>query len=289
MQNLKTMLKFIFCFLFISLLSSQHADIFGEQNQERIVLTTKRIVLEDFPGSHNPSLIKVDQGFLLTFRFLPDRYTQPWLSYIGVVLLDEFLNQISEPQLVSTRLKGSKTPSQSEDARIFRYRNRLFVMFNDSLDIVAPTTGERRDMYMAELICKEGRYSLTTPLRLVYEEKYYTQAWQKNWVPFEWNKTLLISYNLAPHEVLYANLLNGSCYHCYESNPPINWPFGRLRGSTPPLKIDGEFLAFFHSAIITESLYSNNQEIWHYFMGAYTFSADPPFNITKISPFPTRR
>ena len=38
--------------------------------------------------------------------------------------------------------------------------------------------------------------------------------------------------------------------------------------------------------MITSSPVSWGWEMWHYFMGAYTFSAEPPFQITKISQKP---
>ena len=52
---------------------------------------------------------------------------------------------------------------------------------------------------------------------------------------------------------------------------------GSLRGSTPPILDDGEYFAFFHSSIVTSSASSFGYEMYFYFMGAYTFSATPPF------------
>ena len=141
-------------------------------------------------------------------------------------------------------------------------------------------------MFIAELLHDHRHYFLSAPLKLIYEAKYNSQYWQKNWIPFEWNKTLLLSYEINPHQVLYANLHDGACYHYSETAPQLNWSLGKIRGSTPPLMVDGEFLAFFHSSIVTESQYSDGRELWHYFMGAYTFSSAPPFNITKITEYP---
>ena len=141
-------------------------------------------------------------------------------------------------------------------------------------------------MFMAELSYDNGHFTLSAPLKLICEEKYQKQLVQKNWVPFEWNKTLLITYAVNPHEVLYPNLINGTCYHCYETAASIDWKWGTLRGSTPPQLVDGEYLAFFHSGIYTSSASSWNADMWHYYMGAYTFSAEPPFNITKMTPEP---
>lgn len=251
-----------------------------------IVKASKRIYLVDYPDAYNPAIIKFGQGYLLSFRYSPERYYQPWISYIGVVLLDESFEPISKPELLKTRYGNSKTPSQSEDARIFFYRGRTFVIYNDNLDVVYPAYNDRRDIFIAELFHENDHFALSAPKKLIYEAQYNYQWWQKNWIPFESNKLLLLSYSLNPHEVIYANLANGTCFLQYSTSGDIDWKWGKLRGSTPPELVDGEYLAFFHSSIITSSPASWDWEMWHYFMGAYTFSAEPPFQITKISPTP---
>src|SRR5690348_6479093 len=80
----------------------------------KLVVATKQLEFSKFPNSFNPSLIKVEEGYLLTFRYIPDLYYYPGLSYIGIVLLDESFDPLSPPELLATRLKQSKTPSQSE-------------------------------------------------------------------------------------------------------------------------------------------------------------------------------
>ncbi|MGB7978587.1 MAG: hypothetical protein WCF19_05450 [Chlamydiales bacterium] len=259
-------------------------DIFVEPEQH-IVLSLKKIEFEKFPEAFNPSLFKLDRGYLLTFRYCPDRIHQNWFSYIGVVLLNEFLEPAGEPEILNTRPKNSKTPSQTEDARIFAFRNKLFLIYNDNINEIFFDQGKRRDMFIAELFLSGQKYQLSSPLKLFFEEKYNVLQ-QKNWVPFEWGGQLYFSYSLNPHEVLSCNLKNGVCYSAYKSAPPIQWPYGTLRGSTPAELVDGEYLAFFHSAAKLKSPASYGWKLWHYFMGAYTFSPTPPFKITKMSPKP---
>jgi predicted GH43/DUF377 family glycosyl hydrolase len=251
-----------------------------------IVLSTRQIEFKDYPGAHNPSLIEFEDGYLLTFRYSPDPRNEYYISYIGIVRLDSFFQPVGEPQLLNTRVNDTRTPSQSEDARIFTYRGRLFLIYNDNVEIEAPTLGDRRDMFIAELFFRDGRFSLSTPMKLICAEKYNLARMQKNWVPFEWNKTLLLSYTINPHDVIYPNLRDGECYIYFESEGHIEWDFGLIRGGTPALLVDGEYLSFFHSGTILSSLASWGWEMWHYFMGAYTFSAEPPFKVTKFSPYP---
>jgi predicted GH43/DUF377 family glycosyl hydrolase len=278
----KSLLLLFFFTLSLWALDQERLKI--DEDGLEIVIETKRLNFSDFPDAHNPSILRFGEYYLLCFRYIPNIYQNPWVSYIILVLLNENLDPISIPQVVSTRTKESKSPSQSEDARLFSYRGRIFLIYNDNIDEV--WAWGRRDMFITELFYENQRFSLSTPLKLIHKEKYFFQIMQKNWVPFEWNKMLFVTYTVHPHEVLYINLMNGDCYPYYVTSPPIHWHFGSLRGGAPPQLIDGEFLAFFHSASIIASPASLNQQMWHYFMGAYTFSAEPPFEITKITPVP---
>lgn len=279
--------------LCLMLLVCNQSPILGTTNtyrstfsDKKIVTSTKRIYIPSFPGAYNPSIAKYNDQYILTFRYLPNRTAQPWLSYIGVVLLDDSFEPISDAELLNTRPIFKGIPSQTEDARIFQCNGKFFVVYNDNMDFMFPSIYDRRDIYMAELLIDNGQFYLSDPIKLIHEEKYSTVLWQKNWSPFEWNNMPLFSYSINPHEVICPNPETGICQRCYETHKPIEWNFGPLRGGTPAQLIDGEYLAFFHSGIIKASPCSDNRELWHYFMGAYTFSAEPPFEITKVSSSP---
>ncbi len=279
----KIALSFLILVSFEQICADQHYDYLAPQ---KLVVATKRIYLDQYPNAWNPSILQIDGQYLLTFRYCPEPNNESFTSYIGIVILNDQFEPASTPQLLNTRSKSSKVPSQSEDARIFQYKGRLFLIYNDNADIVLTSIYERRDMYIAELFYADGVFSLGKPIKLVYEAKYNSQVVQKNWVPFVKDEALLLTYTLNPHEVLYPNLKTGICYPSYLSSANIKWNFGPLRGSTPPLLVDGEYLAFFHSGSFTSSPSSLGYDLWHYFMGAYTFSAEPPFEMTKMTPLP---
>jgi predicted GH43/DUF377 family glycosyl hydrolase len=274
-----------FLMFFASLYGGVIEDGLALTQQEQVVVATKKMTIEGFPGAHNPSIFEIDQGFLLTFRVISDLSDQPWLSYIGVVVLNEAFEQITSPQLLDVRKMGDQNPSQAEDARIFSYRGRIFLIYNDCLDEIFDS-GQRRDMVIAELFYENGRFSLSLPLKLFHAEKYPHVLCQKNWVPFEYNKQLFMGYSIFPHEVLKVNWATGACVRAYETTADIVWSWGPLRGSSAPQLIDGEYFAFFHSGTVIASSVSQGHNCWHYFMGAYTFAAEPPFNLTSWSKLP---
>jgi len=273
---------FIFLYSSYSLIAEDVLEQLARENN--IVVSSKQIIFVNYPNAFNPSIISYEDGFLLIFRYCPNALSYPWLSYIGIVRLNKDFDPIAEPELLGTRFINSKTDPQSEDARIFSYRGRLFVIYNDNIDVCPASWADKREIFIAELFCDHNHFYLSKSLKLTHGQKYQHQ--QKNWIPFEWEKQLFIAYTINPHEVLLPDLLHGVCYSTYETSFKSSWEFGTLRGSTPPILVDGEFLAFFHSGCRLSSNSSWGLELWHYFMGAYTFSAEPPFQLKKVSPMP---
>lgn len=260
------------------------AHPFYEKTGRKLVTATKRIVLNKYTDAWNPSILKIDGGYLMSFRYTPDRANQPWLSFIGIVKLNEKFDPVGEAELLDSRF-GNTVPSQAEDARLFQMQNKTYLLYNDCPNEVWYNGYQRRDMYLAELSLKSGRYVLGKPVKLVNPKKY-NNIIQKNWVPFVWNNLLYFSYSISPHDVMLPNLETGNVVTSFETSSYCAWRFGALRGGTPAVLVDGQYLAFFHSAEMTSSMASWGEKLWHYFMGAYTFSAEPPFEITGMTPFP---
>ena len=197
-------LSFVF-FLIFSIKGSEEPSV--PAVHPGLITSFKKVFIRDFPQAHNPSLIDTEWGMLMTFRWVPDN-TTPWISQIGIVLLDENLNPKTEPHFLNTRLVGSHIPSQSEDARLCKCDGRLYIVYNDNPKIVDPTIHQRRDMFVAELIYADGFFELSEPLKLMHRNNYRTVKWQKNWVPFEWENNLFLSYSIVPHEVLLPDMEN---------------------------------------------------------------------------------
>lgn len=260
-----------------------------EEGFKPLVSSMTQIILDAYPDAWNPSIIDYEEGYLMTFRITPDPL-RLHISYIGVVQLDEAFYPISQPQLLDTHIENTNISSQAEDARIFSCNGNLYLVYNDNPTLINPTSQQRRDMYLAQLSCDDkGLFSLSPPQKIYHNQKYFTQKWQKNWVPFEWEGTMLFSYSLRPHEVLFLKDETGKCNplsvaSCATLNS--EWKWGEWRGGTPALLVDEEYLGFFHSGIMTSSKVSNGVVMHHYYMGAYTFSKEPPYAITSASSKP---
>jgi predicted GH43/DUF377 family glycosyl hydrolase len=105
-------------------------------------------------------------------------------------------------------------------------------------------------------------------------------GWEKNWLWFWHDGRPHFIYMTYPHEVVKCSP-EFQVEKVWITNKIGSWPYGQPRGGSPPVRVGDEYVSFFHSAIDAHS--------WgcrRYFMGAYTFQAKPPFEITRITQNP---
>ena len=105
---------------------------------------------------------------------------------------------------------------------------------------------------------------------------------EKNWGYFTHEGRLRFVYGISPNHVVATIDEEGLCSHT-ECPSNLAWKWDQIRGGTPPILIDGEYVAFFHSSIPWKTIpkYGLRRR---YFMGAYAFEAKPPFRITRYTP-----
>lgn len=253
-----------------------------EERRASFVEETKKIEIPEYPIAFNPSIIRWQGMLLMTFRVIPDR-KQSFTSYLGIVKLDENFCPVSTPQLFELR-ENSNIPCRAEDARLIVVKDRLIIAYSDNDQPKISKAGFR--MHLAEVLYDGINFSLKDLTRLSQYEGESKDLREKNWVPFDYEGNLLLSYSLSPHKVFLPVFGSQTCDTLFTTYVPILWDFGILRGGTPAIKIGDEYLSIFHSSIPMASLQSNGQTMLHYFMGAYTFAASPPFELKRISKEP---
>ncbi len=266
--------------LFFSTLWGHGIDI--ESWRQDFVLETKKIDIPGYPEAFNPSIVRWEEGFLLSFRVIPNP-KEPFISRIGLVRLNADFSPTGEVDLLDTRI-DEKIPFHAEDGRLIQVGEKLYLLYVDCCDERPTNRGVR--MHLAEVIFDGSHFSLTNLECLSSFPGASQKKREKNWVPFEYEDQLFLSYSIDPHRVFHADIGKSCCSFVGESKGKISWDWGILRGGTPGVKIGNEYLAFFHSSIPMASLHSNGEVISHYFMGAYTYAGEPPFTLTRISPMP---
>lgn len=250
---------------------------FDDKAQD-FVLETRRLHIPGYPDAFNPSIVRWKGSILLSFRIRDPRTL--FTNKIGFVYLDEEFNLISEPTVLNIR-NDFLIPSEEQDPRLITIGERLFIVYSNSIDEGAQS--EIRRMHIAEVFTDQGVFYTGIPECLSEYEGAIRERREKNWAPFEYKGEILLSRTLFPHQVVQPFLGTGECKTIAITSGAIDWKWGELRGGTSALLEGNEYLAFFHSSKDMKTVHSQGKHHVHYFMGAYMFSADPPFALTRMS------
>lgn len=265
-----------------TLLASTNPMIDLEESAQDFVLNIKKIQIPGFPDAFNPSIIYWKGLILMSFRIIPD-IKNSYTSQIGLIWLDEDFSPIGEPQILDTTLSPT-TPSRTDDGRIIAVGDQIYLVYSDNTDPEISKGGFR--VFVAKLSFDGGLFHVENPVKLSQFEGEIKGRREKNWVPFDYQGQLLLAYSLTPHVIFQPLLDIGACETVARSASNWNWHWGEPRGGSPALRVDDDYLAFFHSFVTIPTLHSDGRKMNHYFMGAYTFSATPPFPIKSVSPEP---
>jgi predicted GH43/DUF377 family glycosyl hydrolase len=272
-----------FCLLAIQF-TSVLASLDLEDLAQDFVLETKQINIPGYPDAFNPCIIPWEDSYLMTFRIIPQIFLT-FHSEIGVIRLNKNFEPIGKAQLLVTRTPNSEIYSRAEDARLITIDNELWIVYTDNLDKIISKGGFR--VYIAKLIHDGLIFSLEGSKALTKYEDSDQSRREKNWVPFEYQNEILLAYSIHPHKIFRPIIGTNVCETIVTTYSDINWAWGDLRGGTTGLKIsETEYLSFFHSSIRMATIHSDDKEMPHYFMAAYTYSTEFPFEVTRVSPEP---
>jgi predicted GH43/DUF377 family glycosyl hydrolase len=251
-----------------------------EEMQQKFVLSTKRITIPTYPDAFNPSIVRWKGHLLMSFR-ARDPLTFA-TNLVGFVWLKEDFTIVGAPKLLQVyRDYGGKA---IQDPRLITIGEDLYMVYSNIVPL--PDGGENRRVFVARVDYDGDIFSIDQPDALLCFDGDARKKWEKNWVPFEYDKSLLLSYSIQPHKVFYPLLGSDACRTIAFTQSNIQWDWGDIYGGTPAYIVGNEYLAFFHSSCVKSTVHSNEKPIPHYFMGAYTFQREPPFAITQVSPEP---
>lgn len=104
---------------------------------------------------------------------------------------------------------------------------------------------------------------------------------EKNWIWFQHDGAWHCQYSINPGDVFKVDRQGAVIDSWKTREASIGWDNGLpLRGGTPPVRLGDEYLAFFHTSIMWQ------KPKRRYYMGAYTFAAEPPFALKRITAEP---
>jgi predicted GH43/DUF377 family glycosyl hydrolase len=154
-----------------------------------------------------------------------------------------------------------------EDPRLFQFGGALHIAF---IGVV----GGRMIRHTNQMF---ARLSPGLQVEDIFHPRYAGRnLWEKNWQFFESGQQLYAVYSFAPHKIL--RIEGNWAEVAYETPTPARWnPGTEVRGGASPVLVGDEFWCFFHS---------RSERPRRYMAGVYTFQAEPPFRVRRITPDP---
>ncbi len=237
-----------------------------------IILSVKKVEVPSVLAPYNASIGPMEDGYLLFFRYDTPSFGNnqiPFFSNVGCIQLDRDFEPLEK------EFSKIETNSPfSEDARFFQNDGRYFLVYND---LTSPSVGQR-GIRIGAIDLDKRRLEYVTAL------SSSSTKMEKNWTPFSHQDKIHFLYTINPQKTFVLPNPQENLLHTPHASPLaiLDWSnkWGPLRGGTPAILVDGEYLAFFHTS------YEDHKGILWYIMGAYTFAASSPFKITRISPYP---
>ncbi|MES2504620.1 MAG: hypothetical protein V4534_07065 [Myxococcota bacterium] len=277
------------CSLFLSLwtISSPGAAYVVDVEREYadgVVIASHQIHIPGYPEAYNGSIVRWNNELLMTFRITPDRKDK-FKSFIGIIKLNNQLVPVGHPQMLHIRQYVAPGPCRAEDGRLIVVGTRLYLVYSDNPYEKVNRGGFR--LYVSELRNIHGKFEAAYSERISFFEGEDYNIREKNWTPFEYHGQLLLAYSIEPHRVCRPRLDgSGLCDNYTLSAHKSGWSWGSVRGGSSAQKVENQFLGFFHSSKQLASTQSAAKPMLHYFMGAYTYDAEPPFELREISQRP---
>lgn len=280
--------------LFLLQVSLLFSSVDLEEQAQSFVLETRQLHIPGHPHAFNPSIARWRGGLLMSFREvnplpLPGLRALSYManSRLGLIWLDEDFRPLGPPQLLDLNKNDPdrRVHYRAEEARLIVVADHLYLVYSDNRELEYRQGAVR--VYLSEVSWDGENFSLLSTNCLSEFEGNHPERREKNWVPFLYQDKLYLAYSLFPHRIFFPYPETNYCETVAFTQSDIEWNLGELRGGTPALPLDDKLnLSFFHSCLDMPSLHSRDVPILHYFMGAYTFSREPPFTITSISPEP---
>ena len=286
---------------------TEYSQLVKHSQNAGIVLTNKRI---DYAES-NLAVVPAFGGILATWRQHDQRrHDKVIFTFVDVA---NGYKKLRGPDWIEFRNEssGSHWPLVGEDMRLLRspstgkiYANwckfhdhdgpkKLIHFYYGEVKLMKPATDYRN--------VQESIYVAWPPFHLTSRHES-SPASEKNWPMFEYEGTLLFIKRIQPMRVVAAaenrfpsrhsdrsrsnDATNGKQMFAHSVSLTVAttnfcWNWGDLRGGTPAMLVGDEYLAFFHSMA-----FMNSRLVRTYFLGAYTFSAHPPFAMKRMSRYP---
>ncbi len=220
---------------------------------ECIPLDTRKL----YPHGYNPTIVEQDGNLLMAYRY-----------HEGTLASKLAAARFKETGEVISNWRLEANGHSLEDPKFFG--NGLHQQWLSWVEAYWPVkaVGSVRYGFLRDNAIHEAA-------RPVYG-KNDGEHMEKNWTFFEHKEQVYFIYQCSPKQVVvrWSGKLEGE----HITDGP-RWPYGTIKGGTPPVEYDGHLIRFFHSTLDNEI----DLPLRCYYIGACLMNPDPPFDVVRVS------
>jgi len=226
------------------------------------------------PHCYNPGLIVINGKLVMCYR----QHLDTSFSEICVTEIDwDTLKPVTLGLQRTLKIPKSFDNEDQEDSRMCWHNGQIVMSY--TMWRRATMNGKWLYTPQVDIAIWSPEWKLQQKVTHLYRTN--TLKPQKNWTYFSHNNRLMCCYDFNPHTVTEFSDSSESINE-WETDG-IEWDYGTIRGSTPPVRLsDDEYLSFFHSRKVDTGLPGKVR----YYAGAYCFEAKEPFRITRFTEQP---
>lgn len=218
------------------------------------------------PHAYNPSILRHDGKLLLTFR-VHDR--GDWRTSLYIAELGEGLEILS---VAPIRVPPEVSENSIEDGRCFFHNNQLHLSYTNSL---FPATVFRSVAAYGRLTQDAEGWKVGCIIPQYGRNDF--SALEKNWTFISRKHDLWCLYMTHERQATFIQLDGGKVVS-EATGKVLPWGYGERHGGTIVSRPDGRHLHFFSSRTNAGSRERNR-----YLIGCAELSAEPPFDMLRIS------
>jgi predicted GH43/DUF377 family glycosyl hydrolase len=222
------------------------------------------------PGSYNPSIIRHRGKLVMAYRF----HETTAKTKLGIAELDENFTVVRNETLNLDEDEGLSL----EDAKLFEFKGELWMNF-----VVSNWPNFPASQVKCVKLYKPDHW------RCSDKDLYWLpcrQTMEKNHCPLVHDEVLNIVYrhNWQMDDGVWQVVFTPSDKREMKT-PGMRWPYGEIRGGTPPLPYQDRLISFFHSRLNNEM-----PPVGHrYYMGALLMKSGKEFEMLAVSKRPILR
>ena len=218
--------------------------------------------------AYNGSLVEYRGRRLLSYRY----HTGSLATKLSIAKIDDkWAVKYHKPILSGD---GSH-----EDCSLWTHGDKLFASWVNS---TWPKLPPQCVMKYGELTETDAGWKCETQITPAIGKNDWT-AMEKNWIFFHNAGEVWAIYQQTPKQIVHRLTAN-TIAETHETPFP-HWPWGLVKGGTPPVPFKGNLLSFAHSTLDNESAQWRRR----YYMLAVVREPNPPFKVVAMSKTPMLR